>query len=148
MKGSIFDLAYIGFAALMLSVVLLVVFYINHEYDTANFLNHDWEKSENSIKLIDSYLPIVLMTFFIVSAILSYFAASHPIFMTIGIIVYIIIVAVSAQMSNIYFSLTDTTEFSFAETELPISYQIMTNLPFILTAFGIILLIFTYGVAS
>lgn len=143
-------------AIVLVCCVFLVVMLINQVWDDVTagdeiFTEHADIKAEgDQIFVIFGYLPILMFGGSLISMIvLSFFTESHPIFLGLSLIVFIISIPLMAILSNATMGIvvSDPGLASIAESHEE-STQMIGNLVLFGTAAGLLVLAALYGKMS
>lgn len=146
---------------MVIIVVLLVVglawFFINYSFDEINMeLQADPDMSADAKSTLSNmntnftkwadfafgFFFFGLVLFIIVS---SYLIDTNPLFMVISAILFIFVIFVGANLSNVFEETVDEAEVSYLQTEFPITMYIMTHLVIIIIILFALMLIVLYG---
>jgi len=151
MKGSMLDLPFVIVAVFLLVIVVLFsnVMLDSFQNETAEFVtpnNNTFNQSmiNSGQAALDTFdysiifLIIGLGLFVIIS---SFFIKTHPIFVVFAIILLIITVMISGIFTNTFVEFIDVEPLDVEINDYPLMYEVMINLPLIITAIGIITMI-------
>ena len=86
-----------------------------------------------TIKTFDVSFAFILIGAALALFVTAFMIESHPIFLPINIIIYIILIFVSAIYSNTFMSFATTPVFISTANQFPTTIFLMRNLPFIIT---------------
>lgn len=87
---------------------------------------------------------------FIVGAILilvisAFTIQTHPLFFIVSLLVFIFVIYITAQITNVYESYIEPTDINATATQLPLLNRAMSNLPFVALIMGAIFFIALYA---
>jgi len=154
-KGSIQDLIMIAVVLLVFSVVILIGFRLsssmNEEIQASDKLDQRGKDSFASINnmfpgVVDNSFMFLLIGLSIGAIVLAAMVRIHPIFIALFIIVWVIIIFLSAVFSNIYQEMASNPQMADLAAQLTFTNQIMTTLPWIIAIIGGLLAIIMYKV--
>ena len=156
-KGNLFDLPLIFVLLLIISTFIILTFFVYDKIQvslgTAPAFNNTANTAANTTTSILAnsrsgflsfdrlffYGFIGLSLFVIISA---FFINSHPIFFVFGLLMLVLLVTLTAVISNAYNSLeTGSTEIQTTANLFPLMQNIMNNLPIWATVIGFLTLI-------
>ena len=157
-KGSLMDLLYIASILLTVAVVTLIVFKVstklNDEFQSSDVINKSDtdDKAVNSFNTINNMFPSVVDNSFlfltfglaVVIFILAALVRVHPIFIVFFIILLIFFIFLCGVFSKVYQEIAASPSFQAEATQLTLTTNIMTFLPFIVGIVGGILAIVMY----
>lgn len=152
-KGATVDnfFVVVTFFALAIFFIVLMVFW--NQVSTIDI----WDQSsvgpqirghaQDAYNTFDFILVIVYFGLHLGILLTAYFLRTHPFMYVIGIILLAILALIAAPLSNAYQDFIVDTEISAAANDIPITNNVMRNLPLYEIIFGLISLIVLYGFA-
>jgi len=157
-KGSMIDLIVIGAMLLVFAVSLLIGFAIMTNINTTvqdSSMNVPGNLT-TSLDTLQGYYPGVLDNTFLfltiglclVTIVLAALVRIHPIFMVFFFIGWIIIIFISAILSNVYQTMAAEPMLSPYADQMMMTSNIMNYLPWFVAVFGIILMVVMYKVGD
>lgn len=132
--------------AVVLGVILLTQFYQEAELPMYEAINMTEQNFEDTITVLDYFIPIVLVGMGITILVVSFTIETHPIFFIIGLFTASAGVVASAVISNTMMETFNETS-GYMGSALGITQQAMSGLPYIMLAIFSIALIIFYGKA-
>lgn len=115
--------------------------YLNQTTTGANVTQNTF----NAISSLDFGAVLIVFGFGIGMVIMSFMVRSHPIFFIPGIILLIIAVLISPQISNAFEYYATSEEISSSVVNFVLIQTMMSNLPLIVTIIGLIFMIVMYS---
>lgn len=149
-KGSLVDVLWIGIVLLVMSITVLLVFKISHEFNTELQASDDVTADGKAAyqRINDMYPGIIDNSFMFLMIVLSVGALAmafmvrvHPVFIGVFIVLLALIVLLGGIFSNIYEEMAQNSEMSVVANELTNISRIMLYLPFIIGVIGFVLAI-------
>jgi len=150
-KGSTLDNLLVLMKIFGFSLFVLIMFLIWDKFTSSEMNSELWDKTtegqhirENTEVAINNLDWIFLVAYFglhIGIIVLAYFLRSHPIVYVAGIFIIIILIMVSAPLSNEWNNILTETEFADVITKVPKTDFIMDKLPIFETIFSFFTLI-------
>ncbi len=138
MKGSVLDVLFIMIALLIIAICTILAFLMNTSIGTAfsdaGFSAETstiFSQGSDSIELMDGLFAFILVGLFIAVIVSSLYIDTHPIFFAIAIMLAIILVPITAQITNMFDAFATNTNIITSANNFPITIQIMRNLPLI-----------------
>ena len=155
MKGSMLDLPVIVIGLFLFSIVILISGTIIDEFQTAtanittssgNSINQTLiSKGETALQSLDYMIMFAVIGLGIASIIFAFFIRSHPVFFVISIILLIFFALLSSFFTNSFVEFVEVDPIDVKINDYPLMYSVMTNLPIIITAIGILIAIALYA---
>lgn len=148
-KGSMMDLVYIMAVFFVFGIILIISGSVLHSYkDNADTLmpestTHS-QSGLNALKAMDYAFLFLLVGSTIVTILLAFQLKEHPAFFFISFLFLCLIVILSATLSNVFTTLSDTSFFSRVVVEYGIAQFILRHYPVILTVLGLLVLAALY----
>lgn len=149
-----FDLVYI---VPIIFVLTLIIFFVHKawndmrpEIEQEEFLDTDEGKVATdmvtkTLNGFDILLPLVLVLLMLVIALLAYFIDTHPALLFVAIFLFMIILVLAVSFSNIFNEISTEGDMSNETATFGTQVYVMRNLPLIVAAGGMIILIALYG---
>lgn len=146
MKGSILDM----FPAMIIPFALLVGLAIASILYTAfsaeAFWNPTYSGDMTQVFSVMDYGAIAIMISMFVAVVISaFFIKTHPIFLPITLIIFIVVVMVSALTTNVFMGFATSTQIVSHANAFPNFLQFAGYIPYAVVGFGVLLLIAMYG---
>jgi len=144
-KGSIMDIIFIAVFILMISVATLVAFKIStefkNEFDANPDINAEGKRAYTKVNniypnVLDNSILILVVGLAIVALSLAAMVKVHPVFFIFYLLVFAVIMVLSAAFSNIYIHMANQTEMTAVAEELTFTTHIMGFLPPLVGIFG------------
>ena len=150
MKGSITDTIYLVTGLFAFCLILFIGYYISDTLYTDLSANPEinataLEKSTDALAGFDDLILLVIAGTLMASLIFAWYIESHPAFLGISIIMFMISVVTSAIFSNMFLTITSGSAFASATAEFTTIGWVFANLPAIVTVFGILILIVMFS---
>ncbi len=151
-KGSVFDIPFIIVFMFIFATTIIVSFTLINgyndvmqttdiPYDVSNYT----QSGITAVGTFDSGF-VLLLGGLIISTILSaFFIQSHPAFFIVSLIALAIFIAIAVIFSNLYEEVETSAELSSSAANYPLISNIMSNLPIIVVAIGVGILIALYA---
>lgn len=160
MKGSVFDAFTIGVIMFAFGVIVLVGGTIlqgvedavvnqtirqtmaNGQVQNIQLLNQTFlDSGQAAFNQFDTLMTFILIGLIATSVVLAFLIPTHPVMIVPSIFVLLISVIVAAQLTNAYNTIATQSSLVAQANNMPITAQIMSNLPFIVLAIGAIIMI-------
>ena len=150
-KASTLDNIFVLVKIFGFALFVLIIFKIWGEFTTDELNSDLWEKSsigpsirDNTTVAIDNLDWIFLIAYFglhIGLIVLAYMLRSHPVVYIAGIFIIIILIMISAPLSNVWNEVLAEDTFSSTVSKVSRTDFIMDKLPLFETVFGFITLL-------
>ena len=150
-KGSTLDNIFVLVKIFGFALFILIMFKIWGEFTTDELNSDLWDKSsiggnirDNTTVAINNMDWIFLIAYFglhIGLIVLAYMLRSHPVVYIAGIFIIIILVMISAPLSNVWEDIINSVDFIGNAASVPKTSFIMGKLPLFETIFGFITLL-------
>lgn len=156
-KGSIQDIIMIGAILLFFGVIILIGSKVTGEWNDAIQLRTDIPANAKTATstlsghyggAMDYGFLLLAIGLGMATIILAALVRIHPIFIPLFFIGLVMIIVLSAVMSNIYQEMAENAELTAYADELIFTSHILTYLPFIVGIFGLILMVTMYKLWS
>ena len=146
MRGQIFfDLLYLAFILIMLSVLGLVMYKVISDYRQ----NITGELRAENVAMVKDYedrLPEVLSGLFLfvlvgvslIAIVSAFLINSHPIFYALIMVILAVLSYINAIYSNFWYDIATQTELSSYAANLPIITTIFSHFPLVMFVIGLI----------
>jgi len=151
-KGSILDLAGILFlvCGLIIGGFLSFKFYSAFKEKYSQMPMSETEqkildKGTTSYNVLLGSIPFIIIGSGIGSIVLAFLIPSHPIFLPISIIALAIFTVLSTVFSNFLWEFLNAQPIVTIANQYPLIASIVQYLPYIITVFGIVLIIVMYS---
>ena len=144
-KGSIFDMFFIALFVLFMAICFVIAFMIMSKVNTqiqagSGFSDAGKEIVSTSTTRMVSSLDWVFFTAFIglylTSLVLAFQIDSNPIFFPISLILFIVLVLVSAVLGNVFYDFASSSDIAPYSSQFPVMSFIMTNFVKIILVMG------------
>lgn len=153
MKGSVFDIVFIPIILVVVGIVFILggIFITQLQASSLGTQLSDagitwFEDTDEELESFDQASLILLIGLIAGSSIMAFFIRSHPIFVIITILLYLVFVFMAVFISNTFEAIATSSPLAIAAAnELPIYTQIMLNLPALLIIGTIIIGISAYA---
>ncbi len=152
-KGSLFDIANIGFSLAFFALIVLIGFYIADTMNTEFIANDaitgraqtEFTEIRNMFPgVIDNSFLFLMIGLTIIALILAMMVAVHPVFFVFYFLLLILITFLSGVFSNVYLEAANTPQFLPLANELTFISHIMGAMPFIVGILGFVLAIIMF----
>jgi Flp pilus assembly protein TadB len=149
-KGSVFDAFIITLVLFAFCIIILIggtvlqsikdntvnrTFTITNaagESETIEVVNQSLlEKGQTAFNRFDSMLPFILIGLIACAVVLAFQIPTHPVMIVPSIFVALISVIVAAQLTNAWAKIASQSQLANQANNMPMSVQIMNNLPLI-----------------
>lgn len=145
-KGFIvLEIAIILVIALVLSVTIFVAGMINNavidKFDEKNVSSQYNRQAGYALDALATGFSLIIVGLFLGAAILAYFLTEHPIFAFFSIILLVVMIIISAIISNVFESFSSSSVFTSQTSQYTILTEIMSKLPIITLILGSIIII-------
>lgn len=150
-KGSTLDNIFVLVKVFGFALFILIMFKIWAEFTTDELNSDLWDKSsigpsvrENTTVAMNNMDWIFLVAYFglhIGLIVLAYMLRSHPVVCIAGIFVIVILIMISAPLSNVWEEITADSAFTTAALSMTKTSFIMSKLPLFECVFGFITLL-------
>jgi hypothetical protein len=123
---------------------------INADLQQDDFLSAENKASVNeSVERYDSIMDSTILIFFslfwVLVLISSFLIDTHPIFLPITLILFIIVVFVAISINNVWIEMMDEPQFEGYEADFPITAFIFDNIIKFVVAVGLSIGVVLYG---
>lgn len=150
MKGSILDIIPIMLVLFAVAVVSVFGYLFVDEFSKMDQINDTVfgeyiDKTKLTLTVFDS--AILFLTFMIVigTVIAAFFMRTHPIFFIIGVMLSVIMIFISAMLTNMFMYFVEAPEITAAANNMPTVVLIMQNLPSIVLIAVVFIFIALYA---
>ena len=154
-KGAIEDVVLVSILLFVTSIVFIFAFYLNSVIATNMSPAMENVTVGSSVGMtavtgiftgtINYVYLAAVMALVISLCITAFMTPTHPIFYLFSIIIFIALMIVSVIMSNVYDSVSGISELATAKATLTIVDYIMSNLPLISIAIGVLLAVILFS---
>lgn len=153
MKGQVLDLIMLFIIIAVIAVSLLLgshIYYngMQEKFPNSQIGNTSKTAVESTFQVFDYGLMMVMVGIGMATMISAFFIRSHPIFFIASLMILVIVIIVSAPISNALMGFATSDSISDESDRYPITVWILGNLPMIATVFGIIVIIALYAKGS
>lgn len=142
MKGSILDTFMIPILIFVFFVSCVVAFIIISHFNASGLITIDYFPGAEVFDYGAAFLLIGLGSATVISA---FFIKSHPIFFAISIVMFMVVLAISPVMSNVFMTFATNSEIVTYANQFPIMIHILANLPTITLVFGALIIVALYA---
>jgi len=104
------------------------------------------ENGMNSFRVFDTMMPFLFIGLVIASIILLFLIPTHPIFLVVSILFWVITVIVAAQFSNVFEQFSNQSAIISSADKFPQTVYIFQNMPLIIAIIGAVMLIAMFAV--
>lgn len=152
-KGSVLDVMIVVILSIAAALSIMVSYLVLTEIlvafqstPTSNVteVTTIMETGIEAIAAMDGIFTFMIVGLIVVSLVFAYYAPTHPLMLLPAIFIWGFIIFVSAQYSNLFWSLQQTTQLASVTTEFPLMAAICLNFPLVALVHGIMILIATY----
>lgn len=98
----------------------------------------------NIFPVFDYGMVFLVVGLIIGALVFAYYIPSHPLFLVFGIMTLMIILLISPSLTNSFMQFASSSELVSYSNQLPVSLQIMGNIPLVVFVAGILILIALY----
>jgi hypothetical protein len=153
-KGSILDLILIMVVVLTVAIVSILGYHILNQFDAqtedffaegSNVSSHAITKGKQAILGLDKVMIFIMVALTIAVVLGAFMLQTNPAFFIISIILLIITLVISAQITNIFEEIISTPQLENASSGFPVTQHLMANYPFYLLILGAIIIIALYA---
>jgi len=137
MKGSILDLIPIVIILFALAVVSIFGYLFVDEFSRMDAINDTifgeyLDQTKVTLSVFDG--AVLFLTFMIIvgTVIAAFFVRTHPIFFIIGLMLSVILIFVSAMITNLFMYFVESPQLADAANHMPTMVLIMQNMPMII----------------
>jgi len=153
-KGFIVDL--LGYTVILfgLAIVIVVVYYVLSQFNTA------WQadalipteskeiiqfQTTNFVPVWDGFIVVAVIGYMVALILTASFLPSHPVFAMFGMLFLIIFGLIGVRLANAYYSFASSTGMSDSANAFTNIAFTMNNLPMFVVVFGLIFIIVLYA---
>lgn len=151
MKGSLQDIAVIGFILFATSMVLMVLYVALNAFFASAPLQANAVTASlgttglNTMVIFGNMFVFLLFGFGLASVISSFYTDTHPVFFIFSIFIFAICVAVVGIFSDTFIEFASTGVLLPVAAEFVLMVDVMTNLPTLMTILGVLILVALYA---
>jgi hypothetical protein len=127
---------------LLLSQVNVIAIETNSSVINQSIIEHGM----GAFTVFDTMMPFLFIGLVIASIILAFLIPTHPIFLVISIIFWVITAIVAAQFSNVFEQFANQSAIISSADKFPQTVSIFQNLPLIISVVGAVMLIAMFAV--
>lgn len=152
MKGQVMELIIVS---VLMCVFFVALLFASNLYNSFSEKTDIFSGTAQEQRIGDSversfisldYGMLMLAIGLVISTVVSgFFIQTHPIFFIVSLICLIIVVSITPILSNSFMGIATTDEFTESAEDLPVSINIIGNLPIFVTVAGILLSIALYA---
>jgi len=158
-KGSMFDIIFLLISISAVMIVAIVSYLVltavtDNSALTATFNEagvdkaDNLEKGQDALKTFDLGLTFLVIMIGLVTVVLAAMINTNPVFFFGSLIVLIVMVMVTAMISNVFFDVTSNELLATATDQFPLTVLIMQIYPTICLVLSIIVAIVMYSKTS
>jgi hypothetical protein len=152
MKGSIQDLGTLIFIVTIFvtSSIFGAVLYFNlkstiQPIDTANVTGKIFQSGDTIFSTWINSLGFIIICIGIGAVILSFFIPTHPIFLPVSIIMYVMYIILAVGFSNLLWEFLNTPGIVTTANQYPLMVYIVQYLPHIIAFIGFMIMLVMYS---
>jgi hypothetical protein len=148
----VYLLLFIFILALILTIVLLVLDqFVTNPTVTSTFTAEQLQPItyvQTALGYLDYLIVFIVALYFVAAMVTAYYVRTHPVFYVAMLIVQIIIIAVSALISNLWISIASNPILLPITNTLVFLPLVLGNLPVITLVLSSIIAAISYGIPS
>lgn len=146
MRGTIIDMVPLMIITFVLLVGLVAGSLLYSEFRTEDFWDPTYTGDIDQVFSIFDYGAIFIVVALGLGVVVSaFFIRSHPIFLPISIIIFIVVVLISGVLTNAFMGYASDTSISSHANVFSNYLQFLGYVPYIVVGFGAIVLIAIYA---
>ncbi len=156
-KGDVGDFMYLIIAVFLIGLMFFVGGKVWTEFkenieDNEDIMDNNVVNMSNEItqldrsfNILDPLFAVFFFGFYLALLVSVFYIDSHPGFMVFGILLFLIVIFIGMVMSDAWSTIASSPQLSDEQTNFPITYHLMSNLPVYLVIMGFIFFILLYA---
>lgn len=151
MRGNVQDILVIAVFVFFAGIVLMIAYLFLANFGATAQIAADSTASEivtegmSSMKVLANSLLFLAIAFGIASIASAFFTQSHPVFLIFSLIMFAIVMIPITIFSEVFLAFASTSQLLPVAAEFTLLIKLMTDMPVIAVALGILIIIALYA---